>query len=236
MSRVKVLFALIAVLCLPAVAEAYTINFGAISVVDAETDVDLEGTFLYAAGTGYVPAGGIAAPGYVGSTPTVTFTDADATPGIAIAGAAEYVAGYVLDLSFDGQVGLDFVYNELIYGAFGVDLDVVPGQQYKLQLLIFDGFAGSSRTFDVNIEGALAIDDLNVHDEVQQGDPSTGAMRAGLYTYEFTAGDSQLNMDFINIGQGDPILNGLTLEIVPEPTTMALLLAGGCLTAMRRRK
>ncbi len=114
--------------------------------------------------------------------------------------------------------------------VLSVDLAVNPGQMYKLQLLFDDN--GTTRGFDVMFEDILVLDDWAAGD----GDPALGKFIA----YEFTATDDQFNivLDGFGTAFGDknPILNGLTLEAIPEPSHTLLTALGLALLAFRRRR
>lgn len=116
-----------------------------------------------------------------------------------------------------------------------IDLNVNSGQQYKLTMLFADSNA-LNREFDINIDGVRVWDNFRVS--------SLGGDAAYL-TYEFTAGDNQLNLmldgfttSIFNVPPGDdnPIISGLMLEVVPEPGSVALAGLSACALLMRRRR
>lgn len=97
-------------------------------------------------------------------------------------------------------------------GDLMVDLDVVPGESYKLQLLFSEGCC--DRGFDITVEDELVVDNLHLPD--LQGSISNGGVMAGFYAGTFTASDDQLN---IHLGGKNPraadslpTLSGVTLE------------------------
>ncbi len=115
-----------------------------------------------------------------------------------------------------------------------VDLNVTPGDVYKLQLMFVEGCC--DRGFDVNFEGILTVD--NYSPNAQGGSLALNGVAA--ITYEFTAEDSVFNITLDGFGTAftdrNPILNGFTLERIPEPATGALsLLALGAVVRRRRR-
>ncbi len=114
-----------------------------------------------------------------------------------------------------------------------LDLQVDPGQEYKLQLLFAEGCC--DRGFDVSIEEILVVDGLNLQTLGALQANNTGA----VVTHLFTAGDDQLNVVLNGYSAAftdiNPILNGFTLEAIPEPSA-ALLAAFGGLLALRRRR
>jgi len=93
-----------------------------------------------------------------------------------------------------------------------VTLQVTPGESYKLQLLFWR--AVGARSFDMWIDGQLALDEFNpapTGEEVNENE-------AFVYTYEFVAQNDVLTILF-EPGTGEydnhqPILNALTLETI----------------------
>ena len=89
--------------------------------------------------------------------------------------------------------------------------NLVPGVQYKLQLLMGDDNA--NRGFDVFANGIRIVDDLNVS-AVQGG--ATVKNRGAVVTYTFIAASATLEIRLDGNGapfaKTDPILSGLTLE------------------------
>ena len=121
--------------------------------------------------------------------------------------------------------------------GLGIDLEVDPGQPYKLQLLFTENCC--DRGFDITVEGELVVDNLNIP-LTQEGIANTA--QGVVYSYLVTAED-----DMLNIGLGgsnlraldnNPILGALTLELVPEPAGLTLILIGlgGLLAARGRRR
>jgi len=107
-------------------------------------------------------------------------------------------------------------------GAVTVDLDVVPGNQYQLQLMF--GEACCNRAFDIYIEGNLEADNLNVQ-AVQGGINNTST--SVVVTHVFTAADSQLNISLVGDGSAsdnNAILNAFTLERLSGSTADAELI------------
>ena len=122
-------------------------------------------------------------------------------------------------------------------GHLSIDLaGLDPGHIYKLQLLFAENCC-ANRTFDISIEGELILDNF-------QGSQFVAVPQNGeglVFTYQFTALDSILNIDLrgaaFNGADTNPIINGLTLEhITPEPSVVALsLMSLGVLGRRRRR-
>ena len=121
-----------------------------------------------------------------------------------------------------------------IQDSLSLDLDVVTGEMYQLQLMFMEGCC--DRGFDVAFEGVRSLDDFNPN--------SMGAhlanSRGAVITHTFTAGDPLFSvmLDGFATGFGDknPTLNAFTLEhLVPEPGSAALSLLAGALLLRRRR-
>ncbi len=117
-----------------------------------------------------------------------------------------------------------------------VSLQVEPGQKYLLQLL-FSENANTTRSFDIEVEGELLIDEYQIKLITQQtgGVPTAGA----VFSHAFFAEDDLFTFRLLNgssLGNGDPILNAFTLQIVPEPSSLVLLGLGALgLAPLRRR-
>lgn len=118
--------------------------------------------------------------------------------------------------------------------VLATDLPVTAGQMYKLTLLFADSNA-ANREFDVNVDGMRIWDNYRV---------GTFGGTTSFLTWEFTAPDAMLNVMldgfttsvFNNAGGDDnPILSGLMLERVPEPSAGLLAAAAGLLALRRRR-
>ncbi|MCA9217012.1 MAG: PEP-CTERM sorting domain-containing protein, partial [Planctomycetales bacterium] len=218
-----------------------TVNFGEIATFtggDAGEGLDLAGNFAYAINVGG-PGGNV-----VG---TATFSDGSEAgmAGGSSAGASITDANEILEWHPDGEYGdtadddnLEAVMTSIRWNqppGLDIDLNVEAGQEYKLQLLFAESCC--DRGFDISIEGEVGVDNFNI--QRTQGGINNGAMGV-VYSHSFTASDDVLNINLggVNIDAGDnnPILNGLTLEVVPEPSGLSLILLGllGILTRRRR--
>jgi hypothetical protein len=204
---------------------------------DAGEGLDMSGNFAYAINVGG-PGGAV-----VGDA---TFTDGSiagmaggSSPGATINVANEILAWHTPaygDSPDDN--GIESVMQSIRWNVppgVNVDLNVTPGQAYKLQLLFAENCC--DRGFDITVEGELAVDNFNV--QVTQGGIANTAQGA-VFSKEFVAGDDVLN---ILLGPSNPlapdnnaILNGLTLELVPEPGSMTLAVLALLAMASRRQR
>ena len=197
---------------------------------DAAEGLDLTGNFLYAFNVG--------TPGAAGLIHDANFT-ADTAPGISVDAPNEI--GFWNNPDFGANAAdnaLEFVFQSIRWADLGngdpakrsvkVNLaNLVPGRQYKLQLL-FGEACCPSRTFDLHVEGTEVISDF-VTRVVQGGYPMPGAGSAMVHT--FTATDSTLNVvldggttSTVSNPGNDPnaILSGVTLEELTMPVPIEI--------------
>lgn len=183
---------------------------GALAAFNSPDQLDLEGHFRYAINVG-------------GSTETTI-------RGLRFHDGRESIAGYRNTMSpgfwsgtrpefGEGQDvdALENILETVAYHASDeqgdaaeIRLDVVPGESYKLQLLFWR--AVGARTFDVSIDGKLALDEFNPEVWIDESLEEV----AYVYTHEFTAQDEVLTILFepgtADVGNHQPMLNALTLE------------------------
>jgi hypothetical protein len=114
-----------------------------------------------------------------------------------------------------------------------VDLQVSAGQPYKLQLLFAEQCC--DRGFDIYVEDEMSVDNFNV--QVTQGGINNPALGV-VFTQEITPADDILNIVLRGPNEraadNNAILTGLTLEVVPEPTSLGLALLGLAMLGVRR--
>lgn len=199
--------------------------------------LDLDGDFAYAINVGGPEAavGGVVftdgseAGMAGGSSPGATITDANEI--------LEWHAPNYGDSAEDqalGTVAASIRWNTP--PGLNIDLEVTPGQEYKLQLLFAENCC--NRGFDITVGGEMSVDNFIVPD-IQGGIANTEA--GAVFTETITATDSVLSIVLGGTNElapdNNPILNGLTLEVVPEPSS-ALLAGFGLLAflAARRRR
>jgi len=239
--RLVYLCALAAGICalfLAAPGRAETINFGSVSPFtggDPGEGLDLTGSFAYAVNVD----GPLVTPG----NPFPTFTAGASTVGYSITGGS-IINPWAPRPNY-GPSSADDTLETLmqsvrwsgLYDDVSIALSVQQGTSYKLQLLFSEQSGGrnpGTRDFDIRIEGQMAVDGISLNGTIVEP-PTEGR----VYTYEFTAQDSTLNIGLTR-GQSsfDPssIIQALTLETVPEPATLSLLALGGLAIIRRRRK
>ena len=131
--------------------------------------------------------------------------------------------------------------NDVNVPTMDLGLDVSAGQPYQLQMLFSEGFftASAERIFDISIEGVLEVDDLDVFAVLgDAGISPDGATLPGavLVTHEFVAGDSSLDIT-LSDETSFSVLSGIILEVVPEPSSSLLTIAGlFAFNAFRKRR
>lgn len=125
------------------------------------------------------------------------------------------------------------------------DLSVTPGQAYQLQLLFVEGWNATApgiRQFNVYVEDALIAADFDITAVagVQEVEGGEGINTAGaVLTHSFTAGDDTLNIRLEHGSIDNPRMSGITLEIIPEPASIALVATGTLILVgygVRRRR
>jgi hypothetical protein len=217
-------------------------NFGELSPFTGPGDLDLEGRFAYA--INFTPEG---------SPDTRTVGGVEFTRDALVAGAtvtSQFAADNWGTRPEYGATADDNALEEIMWdikwsgnpNAVSIDLDVDPGTLYKLQMLFSENFWNNrgSRTADILFEGATAVSgfDIQAISGPRGGSPTAGA----LYTYQFIATDSVLNIGLIPGGGAsdlNPIINALTLEVevIPEPSTFLIWSIGllGLIGWRRRR-
>ena len=106
----------------------------------------------------------------------------------------------------------------------------VPNGTYQVRLHFAENYSANfgvgRRVFDVQVEGALAIDNLDVYAEA-------GANTALIRTVTATVADGQLNIAFIH-GIEDPAVNAI--EVTDRRATRAAAGAGPHAAAIRARR
>jgi len=213
-------------------------TLGTFNGADAGEGLDLAGTFAHAINVGgaEIAVGGLTftdgseAGMAGGSSPGATITDANEAPGwnpgddYGDSAADDALEAVMLDIRWNTPPGLD------------IDLTVDPGQLYKLQLLFSEQCC--DRGWDISVEGELSIDNLNLP-EMQGGIgvPDQGVVFTQIVSSDDDVLSIMMGGNNPEVGDRNPILQGLTLEVVPEPSTWVLLGLGSLafLAVIRRR-
>lgn len=122
--------------------------------------------------------------------------------------------------------------------SMSASLPVVSGQKYDLELLFWDpvsSYKAGSRLMAIT----AGSDTLTGFDVIG----TTGGWKAGegaKVDYTFTASGSSLSLSLLGVGgsqDGNAFVNGFSLTLLPEPSSLVLGLLGGVglLVAVRRR-
>jgi hypothetical protein len=247
---------------------------------DVGEGLDLDGTFLYAVDGG---AGNAEDPPKVIRDATFlidvdfdpfSFPHPGVTSGyFGIGSAPDSPWGIVPDFGASANdTTLETIMSDISVGVaprrHDVTMQVVPGQQYKMQILLSENFWGhvagfengqreqdlllfsgdfntalDGNTFDPVALGRTIYDsasNVNVRAAVA-GLPDP--LNAGVVvTMEFTAVDPLLTLwatpPATPSGVEDTvsIINAFTVEVVPEPSSLALVALGAAMTIVRRRR
>ena len=240
MLSIKKLTSLLAALALLVIAaspaSAETVHFGSLSSFDGPGGLDLtaEGSHSFAYAVNFEKNDPDRAVS--GLTFVCEGTDCAPVAGVTVTSSnyyGEYFHPEFGDTTDDNN--LEDIMDGFAYFTGtnrNIDVAVTSGQVYKLQLL-FQGDNGV-RIWDIVIEGSLAVDEFYA----KNYDYHLGI--GAVYTYEFTAGDNNLDIDLpagTTTGADTAgLLSAMTLEVIPEPGTLVLLGLGSLGLLLRRRR
>jgi hypothetical protein len=211
-------------------AGAATIHAGSLTTFSSVDELDTDGEFAYVYSLGDDGSTG----GYDAGT------DSDGERVIGGLDFAAYVTGSAhgdVSRADFGDADMNAMIGTVIFGgSIGIDLPVTPGIPYRLQLISWESYweQDGLRVFDVNVEGgSVEVENLDAYAESSAaGDPDQNAV---LYTLDFTAGGDTLNIH-APASTNNTILSGMTLEVLPEPGAVALLVLGGLAILGRRNR
>ena len=199
-------------------------TMAAFSGADPGEGLDLDGVFAYAVNVG-------GANTNVGG---LTFTDNTTTPGFTLT-ADHHMPAWVTAPDYGTSAaddGLETVMHSMRWSDYtpprstiDIAMDVVAGTHYQLQLLFSENILNrpaGSRTIDMLIDGREVDEyfDINAIMGYYPGGPIT---RGAVFSYDFWATSDVLNIRLSGAAVGtdaNPILNAVTLEVIPEPMTM----------------
>ena len=190
-------------------------------------DLDLRGTFPYAvnlhaaasAFAGDITVGGLTFVSETNSIPGFTISNHDGSDSNVGRGRKVGLGDAALNNLVDSTA------DERNAGAsLDINLDVQVGEEYKLQLLLHEGYfnAADVRIFDVLIEGELLVNNLDIIDQVGH---VAGDNDAILFTHTFVAEDDTLNIS-LNAGVNNSIISAFSLENLAKPGFLFQIAAG----------
>lgn len=95
------------------------------------------------------------------------------------------------------------------------DIPTTPGSSYQVDLLFSEiwrgGFDVGRRVFDVSLEGTVVLDNFDIYSEV-------GARTAIVKSFDITATDGNLDIDFTHIKNNPAIAGIVVTEVGSNPT------------------
>jgi hypothetical protein len=212
---------------------------------DPGEGLDFQGHFAYAIDLANPNMGGGQTIG------NATFTPWQSTPGATIAADSDDSSVFQM-----GTTAADAALKSVVdtgrweNGAtdnITANLNVQTGRQYLLQLIFQEGWNATApgiRQFHIDVEGVRVAENFDIT-AVTGPQPRNMAAtpqvnventRGAFLRYRLTAGDPTLNVVLAHGAVDNPRIEALTLEIIPEPATVAILgvLLVSCGVATRR--
>ena len=186
---------------------------GKVSQFNSASDLDFTGEFVYAVNAGGPSTTVDAEPLVIGDA---TFNEHNVVS--ASRSASEWYPSANYGSSTDDD-NLEFVMQSIRWDrapGFSINLEVEPGQPYKLQMLFAELW--NERGFDIYIEGEEVLSDFITYQE--QGGinkKDTGV----VFTHEIVAKDNEINIRLTGdagVSDDNPVINALTLEKLEEPS------------------
>jgi hypothetical protein len=116
-----------------------------------------------------------------------------------------------------------------------MSVPVTSGTEYTLRLLFSENSTTQpNRRQDIIVEGLTILDDF----QITQGNGVSNPQTYGtIVTYTFTAADDILNIELARGAGGadpNPIAQGFTLQVVPEPSVLSIMAMGVLALVFRR--
>jgi hypothetical protein len=217
---------------------------------DPGEGLDFQGQFAYAIDFGSPAAPAPPAGGQV--IGNATFTNWTSTPGAT--NTANMDDSGIFQM---GTTAADAALKSLVDTGRWADgtnnitsnLNVQAGRQYLLQLIFQEGWNASApgiRQFHIDVEGVRVATNFDITAATGPQNVNRAATpaittpntRGAFLRYAFTAGDGTANIVLSHGAVDNPRIEALTLEIIPEPATAAMLgvLLVSCGLATRRRR
>jgi hypothetical protein len=244
----KTLFAVAVLMAFCASAAANPVS-GFYTGGDPGEGLDFQGQFAYAIDLANPNMGGGQTIG------NATFTPWQSTPGATIAADSDDSSVFQM-----GTTAADAALKSVVdtgrweNGAtdnITANLNVQTGRQYLLQLIFQEGWNATApgiRQFNIDVEGTriatnfdiTAVTGPQTRNMAATPQVNVANTRGAVLKYNLTAGDPTLNIVLSHGAVDNPRIEALTLEIVPEPGTMAtigvLLVSCGVATRRWRRR
>jgi len=202
-----------------------TVNAGSIGVITGPNDLDLLGEIVYA--VNFSP-----------NDPALTVNGVVFSPDTPPPAGASFVlpqnvAPWQTKPEFGDSLSdnnLEEIFQDIRWANNGVGerleahFAVNAGETYKIQILINGNHAADDRRWDIEVEGAISVDEITSLGESVDGsvplyDPATGV----VFTQTVTVADSSLDIRMGDIGEANdgadrnPIWQGIIVErLVPD--------------------
>jgi Bacterial TSP3 repeat len=226
MKKIPVLFAVLCALLLSwqPLGAATTVNFGTISEITGPADLDLAGDIRYA----------VRFNGPDMTVNGVTFVSDNPPPAGFSSVGTQNVVNWQTKPEFGStpdDEALEEIYSDIRWTNAAVDpplqatMDVTVGLQYRLQILFYGNHAGDRRGWDIQVDNVDAVDNITSLGVDAGGGVPLYSPNIGLvYTYDFTASNSQVNVSMgqlFGVGPEQPdqnaIWSGIILERISAP-------------------
>jgi hypothetical protein len=115
------------------------------------------------------------------------------------------------------------------------------GTPYELQLLCSDNPGGAGRLMNFTVDGTLALSGFDPQALISSAGGYSGSTitKGAVATIFGTTTSGNLTVQ-VSTDTGSPnanaLISGLTLAVIPEPSSLALLGLAGLLSILRRRQ